>query len=159
MPRWLLGVAGLAAVVLAGFVAHAQERVASNGQWNAQCRTERAGKACEVQAIYDVRKPPLANYWLTYTLKDKVFSLNGAPCPASGRVWIDRQPAAEFEACGKCACQMRPEDSARLFDQARNGKSLFLEVKDSKGATVGPYETRLRDFDKTYRAAAASAAR
>ncbi|MSP81304.1 MAG: hypothetical protein EXR02_09640 [Rhodospirillales bacterium] len=88
--------------------------MASNGQWNAQCRTDRVnGKACEVQAIYDVRKPPLANYWLTCTLKDKVFSINGAPCPASGRVWIDRQPAAEFESCGKCACQMRTEDSAR----------------------------------------------
>jgi hypothetical protein len=124
--------------------AWAQDRVAVNGPWTAQCRVDRvAGKTCEVQAVHDVRKPPLANYWLSYTLNDKVFAVVGAPCPAAGRLWIDRHPGAEVESCGRCACRMRAEDSARLFELARAGKSLFLEIKDSKGAAFGPYETRL----------------
>ena len=158
MHRWLLAVAGFATVLSMNVSAHAQqERIAANGQWTAQCRSDRvSGKVCEVQTVYDVRKAPLANYWLTYALKEKTFSLNGAPCPATGRVWIDKQPAAEFEACSKCACQMKTEDSARLLDLARNGKTLFVELKDAKGGVAGPYETRLREFEKTYRAAAAA---
>ena len=161
MLRLILGRAGLAGLLWVAFAfnAWAQDRVAVNGPWTAQCRIDRvAGKTCEVQAVHDVRKAPLANYWLTYTLSDKVFAVAGAPCPAAGRLWIDRHPGAEFDACGRCACRMRTEDSARLIELARTGKSLFLEMKDSKGTAFGPYETRLRDFDKSYRAAAAAGA-
>ena len=150
--------AGVLCMAMAA-AAWAQDRVAVNGPWTAQCRVDRvAGKACEVQAVHDVRKPPLANYWLTYTLKDRVFAVIGAPCPAAGRVWIDRHQGAEFESCGRCACRVRAEESARLFELARTGKSIFLEIKDAKGSVFGPYETRLRDFEKSYRAAAAHAA-
>ena len=157
MRSKLWRLAGFVVFLLTGGVAGAQqERVASNGPWNAQCRTDRIdGKVCEVQTVYDVRKALLANYWLTYALKEKTFSINGAPCPASGRVWVDKQPAAAFESCSKCACQMKAEDSSRLFDLARTGKTLFVEIKDSKGVVAGPFETRLREFEKIYRAAAA----
>lgn len=149
-------VAGLAA---AGDVAMAQERVATNGPWTAQCRIDRVtGRLCEVQAVYDQRKPPLANYWLTYTLRDRVFSIVGAPCPSGAKLWVDKLSASEFGQCdNRCRCQMSPADSARQFELARVGKSLFVEIREPRGAVIGPFETRLRDFDKSYRAAAASA--
>ena len=89
-------------------------------------------------------------------MKEKTFSLNGAPCPASARVWIDTQAAVAFESCTKCNFQMKADDSARLFELARAGKTLFVEARDSKGVATGPFETRLCEFDKTYRAAAAA---
>jgi hypothetical protein len=160
MLRRILGRAGLAGLlwlIVAGTAWSQQERVTVKGSWIAQCRADAAaGRSCEVQAIHDVRKPPLANYWLAYGLRERVFTVTGAPCPATARLWIDRHPAMEFESCGRCACRMRTEDSARLFEQARSGKTLFLEVKDNKGVALGPYETRLRDFEKSHRAAAAA---
>ena len=104
MLRGLVRVMGVIAV-LAAPSAEAQEKVASNGPWTAQCRSDRNGRTCEVQAIYDVRKPPLANFWLTYLLKEKQFSVTGAPCPGGGRIRVDKQPPVEFEGCTRCTCQ------------------------------------------------------
>jgi invasion protein IalB len=159
MLRFFSAILILTGLATTGSAAMAQERVASNGPWTAQCRADRVnGRACEVQAVYDRRTPPLANYWLTYTLRDKLFSIVGAPCPSGGKMWIDKQSATEFGTCdARCNCQMSAADSARQFDLLRGGKSIFIEIKDPRGAVLGPFETKLRDFDKSYRAAVASA--
>ena len=87
-------------------------------------------------------------------MKEKTFSLTGAPCPATPG--IDKQAAVAFESCTKCNCQMKADDSARLFEWTRAGKTLFVETRDSKSVTRGPFETRLRKLDKTHRADAAA---